>query len=302
MTLDAKWLQNNKKFSVLMSATLLSLSVASITSGCSTIEKNNNHGVNSHLLNGSASNHGVSARVDSGSKSSFLIDNQKSDFAKLYDLQFGEEDARLSLMSSIDDKEPFISPLGFSRHAGQKKSDGSSKVNALDSFKFAKLLSIAYKIPDKKADNFADWILEATSDVDVPEELLAGVIMAESTFDYYVVSSAGAVGPGQLKPQYWKDICPKIKDPKHNVKCAATVLYHYYDDYCDKKWNCAIRTYNVGPGNMKSKKFAKASNVYLNKVNNHTKQLVNVKKTTQGRIITMLSVPSMLNKKGISKK
>ena len=299
MTLDTKRLFD-KKSAVFLSATILSLSVASMTSGCTTIEKPINHDVDAQLLKGSPlAKNTKFVTKKSDSNVSFIGESKDSNFAKLSQVESHAEDVRFTktvLMPSRVERTPFLSPLGPKQYHGKRSGEQPVKVDELDSLKFAKLLTIAYKIPEKKADNFADWILEATYDVGVPEELLAGVIMAESTFDYYVVSSAGAVGPGQLKPKYWKDVCPKIKDPKHNVKCAATVLQHYYEDYCDKKWNCAIRTYNVGPTNMKTKKFARASKTYLNKVNGHTRALESVKKTPEGRIIAMMSVPEMLNK------
>jgi Soluble lytic murein transglycosylase and related regulatory proteins (some contain LysM/invasin domains) len=138
-------------------------------------------------------------------------------------------------------------------------------------------LTKAYKIPSDRAQNFADWILQASTYSDVPEELLAGLIMTESSFKYNSVSSSGAIGPGQLKPKYWNKKCPGgLKNPKNNVMCAATVLRHYYEEYCDANWQCAVRTYNVGPSNMNERLTARASIRYLKKVNNHMQILANI--------------------------
>ncbi|MND12012.1 Transglycosylase SLT domain protein [compost metagenome] len=290
MTLEAKGFFDNKRFFVVMSATILSLSVASMISGCSTTDKRNIVS-QQQLKSGekSSSHHMIAGSSKITRPTEAFV---RSEFA----LGWG----RKALPSSVESNETaFVtpSPLLDNERGSKAALAKHQKPDALNSVEFAKLLTIAYKIPEKKANNFADWILEATSDVDVPEELLAGVIMAESTFNYHPVSSVGAVGPGQLKPKFWKELCPNIKDPKHNVKCAATVLHHYYDDYCDREWNCAVRTYNVGPTNMKSQKFAKASKIYLNKVSGHTRLLVNVKKTEQANILTSLNNPIIPYKK-----
>jgi hypothetical protein len=136
---------------------------------------------------------------------------------------------------------------------------------------FARQIKDAYGISSKKSVTFSDWILQSSAYSDVPEILLASLIMTESSFRTKVVSTVGAVGPGQIRMIFWKDSCPNAEhSPKDNVICAGLILRTYYDNVCKQNWSCALQVYNVGPSNFKySYRFQKAGKRYLKKISGY---------------------------------
>lgn len=139
---------------------------------------------------------------------------------------------------------------------------------------FARRLEDAFGIDERRADTFAGWILEASARQQVPPELIAGLIHTESSFRMRARSWAGAVGPTQVKPNFWQDFCGgrDLTDPEHNVYCGAQVLVHYMQQ-CGE-FDCALRLYNVGPGNMRKPAMQRASHRYLAKVEGHRSRLL----------------------------
>lgn len=139
---------------------------------------------------------------------------------------------------------------------------------------FARRLEDAFGIDARRAGTFADWILEASARQQVPPELIAGLIYTESSFRMRARSWAGAVGPTQVKPNFWQDFCGgrDLLDPEHNVYCGAQVLVHYMQQ-CGE-FDCALRLYNVGPGNMRKPHMQRASHRYLAKVEGHRSRLL----------------------------
>lgn len=136
---------------------------------------------------------------------------------------------------------------------------------------FARQIRDAYGISSKKSLTFSDWILQSSAYANVPEILLASLIMTESSFRTEVVSTVGAVGPGQIRMVFWKDSCPDAAhSPRDNVICAGLILRTYYDNVCDQNWSCALQVYNVGPSNFKySYRFQKAGKRYLKKISGY---------------------------------
>jgi soluble lytic murein transglycosylase-like protein len=136
---------------------------------------------------------------------------------------------------------------------------------------FSDQLEAAYGINEVRATKFADWILQSSAYADVPAITLAGLIMTESSFRYSPVSSVGAIGPGQVRPEIWNGFCQTdLNDPRENVICAGLILRHYYEDFCADDWSCALKTYNVGPtGLRKSAAMRQAAARYLKKIENH---------------------------------
>lgn len=106
-----------------------------------------------------------------------------------------------------------------------------------------------FSLDREKAGNFARWIQDASFKFNVPESLLTSLIMTESDFRYNAVSHVGAVGPTQVVPKFWSQICDGdiINDPEANVHCGAKALTHYYHKRCDRNPTCAVTMYNVGP-------------------------------------------------------
>lgn len=138
---------------------------------------------------------------------------------------------------------------------------------------FAGRLESAFGIDGERARSFAAWILEASARQQLPPELIAGLIYTESSFRLRARSWAGAVGPAQVKPRFWRDFCggSDLAEPEHNVYCGAQILAHYMQQ-CGE-FDCALRLYNVGPGNMRKPHFQRAGNRYLAKVEGHRSRL-----------------------------
>jgi soluble lytic murein transglycosylase-like protein len=136
---------------------------------------------------------------------------------------------------------------------------------------FSEQLVSAYGINKTRATKFADWILQSSAYSDVPSLILAGLIMTESSFRYNPVSSVGAIGPGQVRPEIWSEFCQTdLNDPRENIICSGFILHHYYADFCANDWSCALKTYNVGPTALrKSAKMRAAGARYLKKIVNH---------------------------------
>ena len=62
-------------------------------------------------------------------------------------------------------------------------------------------------------------------------ELLASLVLTESSFRKDVVSHVGAIGPAQVRPEYWSGFCGSndLLDPAENIYCGAQVLSHLMD-------------------------------------------------------------------------
>lgn len=134
---------------------------------------------------------------------------------------------------------------------------------------FGARLEQVFGLSEQRAELFADWILEASTRHDLEPEVLASLIYTESSFRKQVSSWAGAIGPAQVKPQYWRDFCGglELTDPEHNVYCGAQVLAYYRERCGDLE--CALRLYNVGPGNLRLPQYQKASTRYLVRIQTH---------------------------------
>jgi hypothetical protein len=112
---------------------------------------------------------------------------------------------------------------------------------------FGERLTIGFGIDQNTALEFSEWILEAAERQDLSPELIASLVLTESSFRKSVVSHVGAVGPTQVRPDYWASFCgaSNLEDPEQNVHCGAQVLRHLIDR-CAGNYNCALSAYNVG--------------------------------------------------------
>ncbi len=112
---------------------------------------------------------------------------------------------------------------------------------------FGQRMSLGFGIDEGLAQEFSAWILEAAERQQLSPELIASLVLTESSFRKYVVSHVGAVGPTQVRPDYWASFCgaTNLKDPEQNVYCGAQVLRHLVDR-CTGNYNCALSAYNVG--------------------------------------------------------
>ena len=95
---------------------------------------------------------------------------------------------------------------------------------------FGDRLERGYGLDEAVADEFAGWILEASTRQRLQPELIASLVMTESTFRKHARSPSGAVGPTQVKPDLWREFCGVDPlDPEQNIYCGAQILAHYRD-------------------------------------------------------------------------
>ena len=142
---------------------------------------------------------------------------------------------------------------------------------------FAAHLAQAFQLKRSVVDEFAGWILEASTRQTLSPELLASLIMTESSFRKNVCSATGAVGPGQIHPDLWGAWCgANLADPEENVNCAARILAHYVEICARSEADseaCALRSYNVGYRNRNNRYFVAAANRYRNKIQRYLADL-----------------------------
>lgn len=118
---------------------------------------------------------------------------------------------------------------------------------------FAGRIAAGYGVRHSVALEFSPWILEASRRQQLAPELLAGLVLTESSFRKQVTSAVGAVGPAQVRPDYWSQFCgtKDLLDPAENIYCGAQILA-YYKERCGAE-ACALAAYNIGPYSTKRK-------------------------------------------------
>ncbi len=107
--------------------------------------------------------------------------------------------------------------------------------------------------------NYKDFIEKYAAEYELPPELLAAVIMTESSFDANAKSPVGATGLMQLLPSTCEEMCERMKieyseamltDPESSIKIGAYYLRYLYNN-TGKNWETACAAYNAGIGNVK---------------------------------------------------
>lgn len=138
---------------------------------------------------------------------------------------------------------------------------------------FAAKLVRGYGLGADVADEFAGWILEAAARQGLETELIASLVVAESSFRKYVRSATGATGPAQVRADLWDGFCGGfLDDPEHNLYCGAQILAHYWHvcgtdaASAEAARGCALRSYNVGYGNRDNVYFLAAGDRYEAKI------------------------------------
>ncbi len=136
---------------------------------------------------------------------------------------------------------------------------------------FGSKVSQAFGVRRSTATEFAGWILEASQRQNMEPELIASLVLTESSFRKTVRSNVGAVGPAQIRPDYWGGFCGSsdLSDPAENIYCGAQVLSHLQERCGDV--NCALEAYNVGIHSNR----VQAARRYVAKVDHHRDQLRN---------------------------
>lgn len=99
---------------------------------------------------------------------------------------------------------------------------------------------------------YEDLINQASDEFDVPVPLIAAVIKAESDFDPYARSHAGARGLMQLMPATWAEL-GGIGSPYNagmNIRLGTKYLRELMDQFRGNL-RLTIAAYNAGPGAVK---------------------------------------------------
>ena len=131
---------------------------------------------------------------------------------------------------------------------------------------FGSRVSDAFGVKHHVATEFADWIIEASERQQLAPELLASLVVTESSFRKTARSNVGAIGPTQVRPDYWGEFCGQadLHDPEQNIYCGAQVLGHLLER-CEGDTACALAAYNVGPYASR----AAAASRYLKKIDKY---------------------------------
>lgn len=145
---------------------------------------------------------------------------------------------------------------------------------------FAALLVRGYGLAPAVAGEFAGWLLEASVRQELQPELLASLVMAESSFRKHARSEMGAVGPAQVRADLWHSFCGgELHDPEQNIYCGAQILGHYREA-CARRSDtpsaaeaCALRSYNVGFRNRNNEYFLEAAARYTAKIDRYRSPL-----------------------------
>ena len=140
---------------------------------------------------------------------------------------------------------------------------------------FAGKMSRAFGIRPVVAEEFSGWILEGARRQDLAPELLASLVLTESSFRKHVRSSNGAIGPAQVRDDYWSAFCGSdLTDPEQNIYCGAQILSHFQDS-CGAV-DCALQAYNIGPYNRDEVRWMQAGARYVDKIEGRLAQFENV--------------------------
>ena len=158
---------------------------------------------------------------------------------------------------------------GYARYAFAVPAQSTVQPWRAEVDQFAAKVSRAFGVHAGTAQEFSGWILEASERHDFSPELIASLVLTESSFRKGVRSSVGAIGPAQVRPEYWGRFCgnPDLSDPAENIYCGVQVLAHYRDTCGGEA--CALKAYNVGP---KSRRISAAER-YLSKIGHHVSVL-----------------------------
>ena len=156
---------------------------------------------------------------------------------------------------------------------------------------FAEKIHRGFGISAPVALEFSGWILEGAHRQDLPPELLASLVFTESTFRKAAQSSVGAIGPAQVRSDYWQSFCGgNLNDPEQNIYCGAQILSRLHercgDVSGDSGYNhfsasvrdhfCALKSYNLGPSKRGSALWLNAGMRYLDKIEVGLSQLQSV--------------------------
>ena len=146
---------------------------------------------------------------------------------------------------------------------------------------FSGRLVRGYGLDEAVADEFAAWILEASTRQRLAPELIASLVMTESSFRKDARSHVGAVGPAQVQPDLWSNFCgADLHNPEENIYCGAQILAHY-ENVCRRESDtleaakaCALRSYNAGFHNQDNVYFKQVHKRYAAKIDRYRSPLI----------------------------
>jgi soluble lytic murein transglycosylase-like protein len=94
--------------------------------------------------------------------------------------------------------------------------------------------------------DYRELAIRIAAEEGVDPDLFLRLIQAESSFNKDVVSSAGAIGLGQLMPATAKELGVDPHDPEQNLRGSARYLRQQINTFGDIP--TALAAYNAGPG------------------------------------------------------
>jgi soluble lytic murein transglycosylase-like protein len=120
----------------------------------------------------------------------------------------------------------------------------------------------------EEANNLARVIVQASGQYGVDYRLLTSIIAIESSFRSNAVSSSGAIGMGQLKPNTarWLGVADPY-DPVDNIGGTARFLAWLLRRY-NGNLEAVVSAYYQGPGHVDRNGITPVCVPYLQKVNN----------------------------------
>jgi soluble lytic murein transglycosylase-like protein len=97
--------------------------------------------------------------------------------------------------------------------------------------------------------NYIEMATAIAREEGVDPDLFLRLIQQESSFNPDAVSSAGAIGLGQLMPDTAADLGVDPYDAEENLRGSARYLRQQLDEFGDTR--TALAAYNAGPGNVR---------------------------------------------------
>jgi len=97
--------------------------------------------------------------------------------------------------------------------------------------------------------NYIEMATAIAREEGVDPDLFLRLIQQESSFNPDAVSSAGAIGLGQLMPGTAADLGVDPYEPEENLRGSARYLRQQLDSFGDT--TLALAAYNAGPGNVR---------------------------------------------------
>lgn len=158
----------------------------------------------------------------------------------------------------------------------RETSTSQPNINASNNYEYSLAPFIMHynkNLSSRQARYLSLHVYQLSQRYNVPAKLMASIVAVESSFRYDAVSSSGAIGLGQLKPDTarWLGVSNPY-DPVENLTGTARYLGYllqFFNGQLDK----TIAAYYQGQGSVKRNGIAPASHHYLAKVNRTLKEL-----------------------------